>query len=50
MIMAALNTICTKCGHAIPPDDLRRIDTFLIECPKCGQRFSGASKREPGRQ
>jgi predicted RNA-binding Zn-ribbon protein involved in translation (DUF1610 family) len=50
MIMASLNTICTKCGLAISPGDLRRIDTFRIECPKCGQRFGGASEREPGQQ
>jgi hypothetical protein len=41
-VMASLDTICTKCGYAIPPGDLRRIDTFLIECPKCGGRFNAA--------
>jgi hypothetical protein len=32
-VMASPDTICTQCGHAIPPGDLRRVDTFLIECP-----------------
>jgi predicted RNA-binding Zn-ribbon protein involved in translation (DUF1610 family) len=45
-VMASLDTICTNCGHAIPPGDLRRIDTFLIECPKCGERFDGASAQQ----
>ena len=45
-VMASPDTICTQCGHAIPPGDLRQIYTFLIECPKCGDRFD-ASERKP---
>jgi transcription elongation factor GreB len=45
-VMASLDTICTKCGHANPPGDLRQIDTFLIECPECCDRFD-ASERKP---
>jgi hypothetical protein len=44
-VMASLDTICTKCGHAILPGDLRRIDTFLIECR---DRFD-VSERKPRR-
>ena len=44
-VMASLDTICTKCGHPIPPGDLRRIDTFLIECPQCGDAESGSMLR-----
>jgi hypothetical protein len=39
-VMAALNTICTKCGYAIPPDRIRRIDSEQIKCSECGQRFT----------
>jgi RNA polymerase-binding transcription factor DksA len=39
-VKAALNTICTKCGYAIPPDRIRRIDSEQIECLECGQRFT----------
>jgi hypothetical protein len=45
-VMASLDTTCTRRGHVIPPGDLRQIDTFLIECPKCGDRFD-ASERKP---
>jgi len=46
-VMAALDTICTECGHAIAPDQVRRIDMLHVECPKCGKRFIRAKKREP---
>jgi predicted RNA-binding Zn-ribbon protein involved in translation (DUF1610 family) len=46
-VVASLDTICIKCGHAIPPGDLRGIDTFLIECPKCGEKFDAAWARQP---
>ena len=38
-VKAALNTVCTKCGYAIPPARIRRIDSEQIECPECGERF-----------
>jgi predicted RNA-binding Zn-ribbon protein involved in translation (DUF1610 family) len=39
-VKAALNTICTKCGYAIPPDRICRIDSEQIKCPEFGQRFT----------
>jgi DNA-directed RNA polymerase subunit RPC12/RpoP len=38
-VRAALNVVCPKCGYAIPPDRIRRIDSEQIECPECGERF-----------
>lgn len=38
-VMASLNTVCTKCGCAITPDKIRRIDFEQIVCPECGERF-----------
>lgn len=39
-VKASLNTVCTKCGYAIPLDKVRRIDFDQLECPECGQRFT----------
>jgi hypothetical protein len=38
-VKAALNTLCTKCGYAIPPDRVRRIDFQKVECPECREHF-----------
>lgn len=38
-VMAALATVCTQCGHAIPPDKILRIDSERVRCPECGQPF-----------
>jgi hypothetical protein len=45
-VMASLDTICTTCGHAIAPGDIRRIDTHQIECPKYRELFT---PEQPGR-
>jgi len=42
-VMAALNTLCPKCGYSIPPEELRRIDFSRVECPSCGERFTPGS-------
>ncbi len=39
-VQAALNTHCPKCGHAIQPGEIRRIDSEQMECPSCGERFT----------
>jgi ribosomal protein S27AE len=39
-VMAALNTPCPKCGHSIPPGEIRRVDFDKMECPSCGERFT----------
>jgi ribosomal protein S27AE len=38
-VRASLNTLCPKCGYAITPDKIRRIDFERMECPECGERF-----------
>jgi predicted RNA-binding Zn-ribbon protein involved in translation (DUF1610 family) len=38
-VKAALGTPCPKCGHSIPPAEIRRVDFERVECPKCGERF-----------
>jgi predicted RNA-binding Zn-ribbon protein involved in translation (DUF1610 family) len=39
-VQAALNTPCPKCGYAIPPAEIRRVDFDNIRCSKCGERFT----------
>jgi ribosomal protein S27AE len=38
-VLAVLDRLCPKCGHAIAPAELRRVDFERVECPKCGERF-----------
>jgi ribosomal protein S27AE len=38
-VLASLNTTCPKCGFAITPDQIKRVDFERMECPKCGERF-----------
>jgi RNA polymerase-binding transcription factor DksA len=38
-VRASLFTVCLNCGHAIPPEKLKRIDSDCIQCPECGQKF-----------
>jgi predicted RNA-binding Zn-ribbon protein involved in translation (DUF1610 family) len=38
-VKAALDTPCPKCGHAIAPAELLRVDFERAVCPKCGERF-----------
>ncbi len=47
-VKAALDTPCPKCGHAITPAEVRRVDFERVECPKCGERFVPGVPREPG--
>jgi ribosomal protein S27AE len=42
-VMDALNTLCPKCGYAIPPGEIRRIDCHRMECPRCGEAFTPGS-------
>jgi predicted RNA-binding Zn-ribbon protein involved in translation (DUF1610 family) len=39
-VLAAQNTVCTKCGYSIRPDKIRRVDFERMECPECGERFT----------
>jgi predicted RNA-binding Zn-ribbon protein involved in translation (DUF1610 family) len=40
-IRASLDKTCPKCGAIITPDLVKRLDADTLECPKCGERFSG---------
>jgi ribosomal protein L37AE/L43A len=47
-VLAALNTVCPKCGYSIPPEKIRRIDFSVVECPSCGERFTPGGGRPRG--
>jgi predicted RNA-binding Zn-ribbon protein involved in translation (DUF1610 family) len=38
-VQASLNKTCPKCGFMITPDQVKRVDSEQIECPKCGEKF-----------
>jgi hypothetical protein len=38
-VRASLDVVCPKCGRAIPPAEVRRVDFERIECPACGKKF-----------
>ena len=38
-VQASLDTPCPKCGFAITPDLIKRVDFERVECPKCGAKF-----------
>jgi predicted RNA-binding Zn-ribbon protein involved in translation (DUF1610 family) len=46
-VMAALNTVCPKCGVTITPAQIRRIDFERIQCPECGERFDAGKAKSP---
>ncbi len=39
-VQASLDVVCPKCGKAISPAEIRRVDFERIECPACGERFA----------
>jgi predicted RNA-binding Zn-ribbon protein involved in translation (DUF1610 family) len=41
---ASLTTICPMCGFTITPDLAKRLDSNLMECPKCGEVFHPVTK------
>jgi ribosomal protein S27AE len=45
-VMAALNTVCPKCGCTITPDRIRRIDFERMVCPECGEGFTPEKRGE----
>ena len=44
-VIAALNTVCPNCGYSIPPEKIRRTDSYRVECPSCGERFVPGRER-----
>ena len=43
-VLAALDTICPKCGHQIKPSETQRINMQEMICPKCGVRFEAGKE------
>jgi len=43
-VRACLNTACPKCGHAIAPADVKRIDFTRVKCPACGEVFVASAR------
>jgi ribosomal protein S27AE len=39
-VMASLATLCPKCGHAIEPREILRLNGTEIRCPKCSAVFA----------
>ena len=38
-VKASLDRTCPKCGFTITPDQVKRLNFDLIECPKCGEKL-----------
>jgi predicted RNA-binding Zn-ribbon protein involved in translation (DUF1610 family) len=38
-IRGSLETLCPSCGYSIPPNELQRIDSTRVHCPKCQKQF-----------
>ena len=36
----SIDAVCPKCGKAISPAEVQRIDFERIECSACGERFA----------
>jgi predicted RNA-binding Zn-ribbon protein involved in translation (DUF1610 family) len=43
-VRACLDTVCTKCGHRIPPAEVQRIDFTRVKCPACGELFVASAR------
>jgi predicted RNA-binding Zn-ribbon protein involved in translation (DUF1610 family) len=38
-VRQSLDTVCTLCGYAIPPEQVRRTGYDRVICPQCGKEF-----------
>ena len=43
-VNTSLSTLCPQCGHEITPAEVRRVDFYQIQCPKCEAVFVPGSK------
>jgi len=43
-VRACLDTVCTRCGHRIPPAEVQRIDFTSVRCPACGETFVAGTR------
>jgi hypothetical protein len=44
-VLASLNTTCPKCGRVIEPQEIRRVNFKLKNCPGYGERFDAKKPR-----
>jgi predicted RNA-binding Zn-ribbon protein involved in translation (DUF1610 family) len=44
-VLAELNTACTACGYSIPPNEMMRIDSERMRCPRCGEKFAPGERK-----
>jgi uncharacterized Zn finger protein len=42
-----LSQPCPLCGHKIQPNELVRLASHTIKCPKCGEVFDEMAGRKP---
>ncbi len=38
---------CPLCGYSIQPNELMRLASHIIQCPKCGGAFDETGGRKP---
>jgi ribosomal protein S27AE len=43
-VRTCLNAVCPKCGHAIAPAEVQRIDFTHMRCPSCGDVFVASTR------
>ena len=43
-VRASLNTLCSKCGYSIPPNETQRVSFTEMRCPKCQAVFMPGQK------
>jgi uncharacterized Zn finger protein len=41
-----LSTPCPECGHKIQPNELVRLASHTIRCPRCGEVFDELAGRK----
>jgi Zn finger protein HypA/HybF involved in hydrogenase expression len=39
--------LCPLCGYKIQPNELMRLASHIIQCPKCGESFDETGGRKP---
>ena len=42
-----LSQPCPMCGYKIQPNELVRLASHVIKCPKCGDAFNEMGNRKP---
>jgi predicted RNA-binding Zn-ribbon protein involved in translation (DUF1610 family) len=41
------SVLCVSCGYKIQPNELVRVASHMIQCPKCGEKFDEMAGRKP---